>query len=81
MATARYKKYANLSGRSGVAKTKTSHAILTVQFLDGSTYTYTTASAGQYSMRRMRQLAQRGLGLNGYINTSVKANYASKDQT
>ena len=79
MAT-RYTKYANLSGRSGVDKTKSVRGSLTVKFLDGSRYTYTNTSAGQYSMRRMRQLAGRGQGLNGYINTSVKKGYESKER-
>lgn len=71
-------KYANLSGRSGVDKTKSERGKITVKFLDGSRYVYTNTSAGRYPMRRMRQLAQRGRGLNGYINTSVKKNYESK---
>ena len=47
--------------------------------MDGSFYVYTQGSAGQYAMRRMRQLAGRGQGLNRYINLSVgKVNDESK---
>lgn len=70
--------YANLGGNSGVDKTESKRGQLTVKFLDGSQYIYTNKSAGQYSMRRMRQLAERGRGLNRYINLSVKKNYESK---
>ena len=70
--------YANFGGNSGVKSTKSVRGQLTVKFLDGSEYIYTNKSAGQYSMRRMRQLAERGQGLNRYINLSVKKNYVSK---
>ncbi len=73
-----YESYANLSGRSGVDKTKSERGKLRVKFQDGSTYVYTNASAGRHRVRRMRALAQQGTGLNGYINRTVKKDYASK---
>lgn len=76
--TMSFSPYANLGGNSGVKSTESIRGQLTVKFLDGSQYTYTNKSAGQYSMRRMRQLADRGQGLNRYINLSVKKNYESK---
>lgn len=74
---ARLTKYANLGGNSGVDKTKSERGKLTVKFKDGSRYVYTRTSAGAYSLKRMRALAQRGRGLNAYINTSVGTGYAS----
>lgn len=71
-------KYENSSGRSGVKSYKSARGELNVKFKDGSKYKYTPGSAGTYNMRRMRQLATRGVGLNKYINKSVKKNYASK---
>lgn len=73
-----FNNYKNLSGRSGVNSYQNKRGTLSVRFQDGSTYNYTNKSAGQYAMRRMRQLSTRGRGLNGYINRKVKSNYASK---
>lgn len=73
-------RYQDLSGRSGVDTYKSKRGSLTVKFKDGSRYNYTPGSAGTYRMRRMRQLAARGAGLNGYINRSVKKNYESKSK-
>ncbi len=72
-------KYQNLGGNSGVKSTKSTRGKIEVKFRDKSKYTYTPNSAGSYAMRRMRQLANRGIGLNKYINKSVGKNYASKD--
>lgn len=71
-------KYRNLGKNSGVKNFDNQRGSLTVGFKDGSHYIYTQSSAGQYAMRRMRELAQRGRGLNSYINTSVKKGYDSK---
>lgn len=73
-------KYANKSGRSNVSNYKSTRGKLNVTFKDDSNYVYTPGSAGPYAMRRMRQLAKRGVGLNGYINRKVKKNYASKSK-
>lgn len=72
-----YKKYKNLSKRSGVESYNNKRGNLTIEFKDGSLYEYTNKSAGSYAMKRMRQLAKRGKGLNGYINKSVKKNYSA----
>lgn len=75
----RPKKYANTTGRSGVTSTKSGRGQITVRFRDGSKYTYTNASATRPRVRRMKELAERGSGLNGYINRRVKKDYASKE--
>lgn len=73
-------KYENTTGLSGVNTYKSTRGKLSVKFKDGSKYTYTPGSAGAYRIRRMRQLATRGSGLNGYINRKVKKNYESKSK-
>lgn len=75
----RPKKYANTTGRSGVTSTKDGRGSIQVRFKDGSKYLYTNASAGRSRVRRMRELSERGSGLNGYINRRVKKGYASKE--
>lgn len=72
-----YKRYKNLSRRSGVESFNDKRGSLTIEFKDGSLYEYTNNSAGSYKMRKMRQLAKRGRGLNGYINRSVKKAYSA----
>ena len=72
-------RYANRSGRSGVTKYDAGRGFVTVHFKDGSTYKYTNGVTGRHAVGRMRDLARRGPGLNGYINKSVaKYRYASK---
>lgn len=72
-----YKRYKNLSKRSGVDSYNNKRGSLTIEFKDGSLYEYTNASAGAYRMKKMRQLAQQGKGLNGFINKSVKKRYSA----
>lgn len=70
--------YKNLSGTSGVAAFEQGADFIKVQFSDGSVYQYTYTSAGEGSIVQMKELAVRGLGLNSFINTTVKYRYAAK---
>ena len=70
--------YANLSGKSGVVSYETGPNLIRVTFKDGSTYTYTSLSAGTGTIARMQRLARNGSGLNRYINLFVKKGYSSK---
>lgn len=73
-------KYENQGGNSGVSSYKSTRGALSVKFKDKSRYTYTPTSSSTYKMRRMRQLASKGIGLNKYINKSVKKGYESKER-
>ena len=70
--------YKNLSGESGVKGYEIASDSITVEFKDGSAYLYTYASAGREAIETMKQLAKGGTGLNAFINTRVKKNYAKK---
>ena len=75
--------YKNLGGDSGVESYKIESSSITVKFLkpgkDGcNTYEYTYDSAGSYNIEQMKELALRGEGLNSFINTTVKKQYAKK---
>lgn len=70
--------YKNLSGTSGVAAFEQGADYMNVQFSDGSVYHYTHGSAGEGNITQMKALAARGLGLNSFINTTVKYRYAAK---
>ena len=71
-------RYQNLGGNSGVYAYEIGNGNITVQFNDGATYLYTTASAGTYNISYMQQLAVAGRGLNSFISTTVKKGYATK---
>lgn len=70
--------YANLGGDSGVVSYETTEDSITVTFKDGSAYVYTNSSAGSSNIRRMKQLAARGEGLNEFINRHVRTDYDRK---
>lgn len=73
-------RYLNLSGNSGVAAYALAPQSILVMFWNGAVYCYTYKSAGQENVEEMKRLAQVGQGLNTFINTTVRQDYASKDQ-
>lgn len=70
--------YYNLNGNSNVTGYEIGIGSITVQFRTGAIYEYTFASAGEYNIRQMQSLAQKGSGLNGYINRYAKKLYARR---
>jgi len=71
-------RYQNLSGRSGVVEYEILDDSIDVKFGDGSIYTYTNVSADPSHIKRMKDLATEGIGLNGFIDRYVKKNYSDK---
>jgi len=67
--------YRNLSGVSGVYAYQIGSDHIHVRFSTGATYRYSYARAGSYHVEQMKLLAQRGSGLNSYINRYVKYSY------
>ncbi len=72
--------YKNLGGDSHVAAYEIGPDFIRVQFLDGSIYLYTNASAGSDNIQQMKQLAQEGQGLNSFINRTVRKDYERKEK-
>ena len=70
--------YMNRGGNSGVRQYEIGDNYIKVGFSDGSIYEYTYASAGSTNIEHMKQLALRGQGLNGFINTTVKFKYSQR---
>jgi len=68
-------RYRNAGGDSGVYAYEIGNDFIKVQFKDSKTYLYTYSSAGSHHIEKMKALAIRGKGLNGYINSHVKYNY------
>ena len=69
-------RYRNTGGNSGVASFEIGTDYIRVNFSGTArTYTYSYGRAGQHHVERMKSLAQRGSGLNGYINSYVRDKY------
>ncbi|MFT3918148.1 hypothetical protein [Cloacibacterium sp.] len=72
------KKYGNTNGDSGVSGYQIGSNYIWVEFSTGSVYEYTYSSAGVSNVETMKQLAESGSGLNGFINSHVKFKYSRK---
>jgi hypothetical protein len=71
--------YGNLGGNSGVEAYEIGPDFIRVQFSTGSVYLYTYESATPENIEIMKELASKGEGLNSFINTTVRSNYAQKE--
>ena len=63
--------YQNLSGKSGVSEYRYDDILYTsieIIFTDDSRYLYTDMSAGWITILHMIDLAEKGVGLNRFIN-------------
>ena len=69
------KRYRNSNGDSGVAAYEVGEDYILVKFSKGGTYSYSYRKAGERHVDEMKRLAQRGSGLNTYINKNVKNLY------
>lgn len=70
------KRYANLGGKSGVAAYENGSNFIKVQFSTGKIYVYDYSCPGMDTVEHMKQLADSGSGLNSYISSVVKKNFA-----
>jgi hypothetical protein len=67
--------YRNKSGNSGVLAYETGKTFIRIKFIEGELYTYSFKSAGKEHVERMKELAEQGKGLSGYISKYVKDHY------
>lgn len=72
--------YKNINGDSGVIVYETGLDYIRVQFSTGAVYLYTYTSAGEKNIEYMKILANKGDGLNAFINTTVRRGYAKKER-
>lgn len=72
--------YRNLNGDSNVISYKTTEDSIQVVFKSGKyrNYLYSSVRPGAQMVEKMKLLAAKGHGLNAYINSVVKNNYARK---
>lgn len=71
-------RYKNLNGNSRISAFETGDNFIKVQFTDGAVYLYDTDSAGARNIEEMKRLAEKGSGLNSFIDVHVRKKYASK---
>ena len=72
-------RYSDIDRGSGVNAHEYGRDFIRVQFTTGATYRYAYASAGQRNIETMKQLADRGDGLNAFINDHAKKGYARRE--
>ena len=72
--------YQNLSRNSNIVSYQIFEDSIHVVFKSGRyrTYLYTYITPGRYAVEQMKNLAVQGIGLNSYISSVVKTNYARK---
>jgi len=72
--------YRNLNGDSNVVSYEASEDSIIVVFRSGrySHYLYNSFRPGRAVVERMKTLAAQGHGLNSYISSTVKDNFARK---
>lgn len=68
-------RYRNLGRDSGVVAYEIVSDSIRVKFDTGAVYSYSYRKAGSGHVEQMKALAQRGMGLNSYINRHVKFLY------
>ncbi|MGH8213266.1 MAG: hypothetical protein ACREPP_08590 [Rhodanobacteraceae bacterium] len=71
-------RYGNLSGDSGVRAYELRRGGIVVEFVNGSAYLYTGASAGKEQIVEMKRRACAGRGLSTYISQTVRDGYAEQ---
>lgn len=73
-------KYENLSGESNVDSYQIGEDSITIQFMSGKVrnYLYNYSAPGKIHVDKMKALAKNGRGLNGYISSVVRSNFAKK---
>lgn len=72
--------YRNLNGESNVISYEIAEDSIEVVFKSGAqrSYLYNHVRPGKAMVDRMKSLAAQGYGLNSYISTTVKSNFAKK---
>ena len=72
------KRYRNLGGDSGIVAYEDGEDFIKVKFSDGSIYLYNYTIPGPNDVEHMKQLAERGQGLNSYISRHIRKRYIAK---
>ncbi|MES2320722.1 MAG: hypothetical protein V4633_00490 [Pseudomonadota bacterium] len=71
----RMRRYQDLGKGSGVDAYCIGDEMISVRFIDGTTYDYTYASTGRDNVEQMKALARAGRGLAHFIKHNVRGNF------
>jgi len=71
-------KYRGIDHDLGVLEYEYSDDWIKIKFNDGSVYEYMSGKAGQDNIEKMKQLADKGNGLNSFIYRNVRFKYSRK---
>lgn len=71
-------RYRNLSRHSGVVAYETTEDAITLTFVNGERYAYSTRRPGRAVVEHMKTLARAGRGLSTYVSQQVRDNYDRK---
>ena len=71
-------RYRNLSGHSGVIAFETTSDSITLTFVNGDRYLYTSARPGRDVVDRMTAFAKAGRGLSTYVSQHVRDDFERK---
>ena len=74
------KRYKNLGGNSGIVAYESGEDFIRVKFSDSSIYRYNYTKPGPNEVERMKQLAEKGHGLNSFISRVIRKRYAAKER-
>lgn len=70
--------YNSIHGNSGVKNYEIIPQGIALEFEDGAIYVYTDQKTGKRRIQKLKQLAQKGLGLATFINKEVRDQFAEK---
>lgn len=72
-------KYDGSAHGSGILAYEVGRDSIRIKFVDGSVYLYTYGSTGPRNIDAMKSLAEKGDGLNTYINRYVRRAYDRRE--
>ena len=71
--------YKNISGESGVLAYEILPEGIRIQFVGESVYYYSHSTPGLEHVQKMKELAEKGIGLATYISQNVRKNFDHKE--
>jgi hypothetical protein len=71
-------RYANRAGNSGVVAYDITPDAITLTFVNGDRYLYTSSRPGRADVERMKALAKAGQGLSTFVARHVREAYERK---
>jgi len=83
MRPAHWKKYRDSRGEAGIVSFQYNHDSIQIRFKRGGIYEYRADKIGAGNLKKMKELADSGIGLTTFINThpEVKNGYSHRRES